>query len=120
MLTTRHHSQTVVQDWSKAGVMVRGSLAPESGNGFVANTGVNGVRFQACLAGFIASVNDGSALDAVQQRVRRDTPVWHGIERVGDDLNGHYALDEEGTIGWRWAGILRPSPWFRRSSLAWP
>ena len=63
-------------------------------------------------------VNDGFALDAVQQTVTRDTPVWLRIERVGDDLNGYYALDEAGTTGWRWAGILRPSPWFRRSSVA--
>ncbi|MCH7918194.1 MAG: hypothetical protein IIC50_09425 [Planctomycetes bacterium] len=95
-MTTRLHGQTVVQAWSKAGVMVGGSLASESGNGFVANTGINGVRFQVRPTSFVASVKDDPAPDAVQQTIPRDTPVWLRVERVGDDLNGYYALDQAG------------------------
>ena len=96
-ITARVNSQTVVHDWSKAGVMIRESATPESAHANVLISGVNGVRINARTATFIATVDDGGTLDGVQENIARDEPVWLRVERNGTTLSGSYTLEDTPT-----------------------
>ena len=90
-------------DWAKAGIMIRESLAAESANAAVLQTGANGVRFQARVATFANSTNDNAAVDGTQGTLS-GVPVWVRLDRSGNEFNGYYATDEAGTdwvaMGW--------------------
>lgn len=92
-IVAKIESMDVAHDWSKVGVMIRESLSPESSNAFVCSTGANGTRYQYRLQAFVDSTADDAARDAVQQALA-PAPVWVKVERVGDELNGYYAVEE--------------------------
>ena len=108
-ITARVNSHTVVHDWSKVGVMIRESASPDSANAFFPISGVNGARFQARTATFIASVNDDPTLDGVQQNIARDEPVWLRIERSGNSFTGSYTLEDTPT-NWTVLGTVYDIP----------
>ena len=104
-IAARVDSLVVTHDWAKAGVMIRESLAPESANAAVLQSGVNGVHMQARPSTFANSTDDNAAnaTDATQNTLS-GAPVWIRLDRSGDEFNGYYATDEAGTdwvaMGW--------------------
>jgi hypothetical protein len=87
-------------DWSKAGVMIRDTLA--AGSKFAAvyitptdaadGTSTNGCRFQARLDTDVAAVSDSSVATAEQMAII--APYWVKIERdVAGNFRGSYSAD---------------------------
>ena len=106
-IIARVNSLTAVHDSSKAGVMIRESGAPDSANVYLFNTGNRGVLFEGRRAFNINSESAPGGLDGVQENIARDEPVWLRIERVGNDINGYYSLEETAT---NWTA-LAGNPW---------
>ena len=89
-----------IDDWVKAGVMIRSTLAPGAPFAAVYMTGDNGVRFQARLAINEAAVSDTSVATDEQIAVRE--PAWIKIERTGDAFDGYYSTDGENWTAMSW------------------
>ncbi len=89
-----------IDAWVKAGVMMRGSLAPGAPFAAVYMTGSNGVRYQARLAINEAATSDTSV--ATEEQIALAEPVWIKIERSGDLFNGYYSTDGQNWTAMSW------------------
>jgi len=89
-----------INAWVKAGVMIRGSLAPGAPFAAVYMTGSNGVRYQARLALNEAATSDTSV--ATTEQIAIEEPVWIKIERTGNVFNGYYSVDGEDWTAMSW------------------
>lgn len=78
-LAAKVDSLETVDNWTKAGVMIRDAAVPDASFAAVYATGVNGVRYQARLENGINAVSDTGVLDGTQELL--DEPVWVKIER---------------------------------------
>jgi Gylcosyl hydrolase family 115 C-terminal domain/F5/8 type C domain len=89
-----------IDAWVKAGVMIRGSLAPGAPFAAVYMTGSNGVRYQARLAINEAATSDTAV--ATEEQMALAEPVWIKIERSGDVFNGYYSTDGQNWTAMSW------------------
>ncbi len=79
------------EPWTKAGVMIRQSLDPDSAFAAVYMTGDSGVHYQARLRAMVDAISDTDVATAEQMALRE--PAWIKIERTGDQFNGYYSTD---------------------------
>ncbi len=81
--------------WSKAGVMIRDTLAADSAFAMMVATGTNGVTFQyRSLGAGNAAADNGDRDAAVDPAMNQDDePVWVRIDRSGDNFNAYWSLD---------------------------
>jgi hypothetical protein len=77
--------------WTKAGVMIRQTLDPDSAFAAVYVTGDSGVHYQARLRAMIEATGDTDVATAEQTALRE--PAWIKIERTGDQFSGYYSTD---------------------------
>ncbi len=77
--------------WTKAGVMIRQSLDPDSAFAAVYVTGDSGVHYQARTRAMVDATSDTAVATAEQTALRE--PAWIKIERTGDQFNGYYSAD---------------------------
>lgn len=94
-IRVRVHSVDAVHPWSKAGPMIRESLAPQSPMAGVILSASNGV--QAITRTTIFDSATGQRGGDEQKTVTG--PVWLRVDRQGDTFTFAYALDETG-IDW--------------------
>jgi len=81
--------------WSKAGVMMRQTLDASSAFVMACVSSANGIRFYSRPTTGASTNTDSSVAPAAQQAAA--APAWVKLERVGNEFNGYYALDEAGT-----------------------
>lgn len=107
-LVARVASLASGDNWTKAGVMVRESLAPDAAHASVFMTGAKGVAFQRRLSTGLPSVHtSGGAYDV---------PGWIKLERRGDVVTALFSAD-----GLLWTVIgaeLLPLPYTIYAGLA--
>jgi regulation of enolase protein 1 (concanavalin A-like superfamily) len=72
--------------WSKAGVMIRGTLSADAPNVFVAATIANGWTFQQRRAA-------GDISYAIPSRPAGTAPGWVRLVRMGNEFRGYYSPD---------------------------
>jgi polygalacturonase len=84
-ISARVLSQTNTNAWAKAGVMIRETLAPGSGNAFTAITPANGSTLQARLA------TGASAVSTHGPKVA--APYWVRLVRAGNTFTGSISAD---------------------------
>jgi alpha-D-xyloside xylohydrolase len=92
-LTARVKALTPTNAWSKAGIMIRGSLAANAANAFLAVTPGNGVTSQS------RSSNGGST--GFSNTVGLTAPYWLRMQRVGNDFSVFQSPDG---VNWTSAG----------------
>jgi hypothetical protein len=78
-------SQDATDDWAKAGVMIRDTLAPNAKEALMAVTPGNGVTFQ------YRDTTGGSTVFSNTPGIT--APCYVYLERIGDTLNGWYSPD---------------------------
>ena len=91
-ITAKVRSLTTVHDWSKAGIMIRETLAPDSSFATMVATGINGVTFQQRLLAGGSATSDSNTRDTAQAD-QDDEPVWLRLERTGTNFNAYWSLD---------------------------
>ena len=84
-IVARIKSLEQVHEWSKAGLMVRGSLAANSRNVFVAISAAHGAAQQVRA--------QDSAMTTNTQKEGVSPPCWLKLQRVGDAITGAYSAD---------------------------
>lgn len=84
-IVARIKSLEAIHEWSKAGLMVRGSLAPNSRNVFVAISAAHGATQQVRA--------QDSAITTSAQKEGVSTPCWLKVQRTGDAITGAYSTD---------------------------
>ena len=77
--------------WTKAGIMIRETLAPGSAFAAVYATGANGVRFQARMAADQSATSDTSVATAEQKALT--PPIWLLLVRQFPAINAYYSHD---------------------------
>ncbi len=82
-----------VNAWSKAGVMIRDTLAADSTFGMMVATGTNGVTFQHRLLAAGAATSDTPTPRDTAAENQDAEPVWVRIDRTGNDFNTYWSLD---------------------------
>ena len=92
-ITARVQSLKNVNDWAKAGVMIRETLEADSKHAMMIVSALNGTSFQ-WRAFTTGGTNSKSGADSLQ------APVWVKITRVGDELAGYISTD-----GLEWRSI---------------
>jgi len=93
-------------DWTKAGVMIRQTLDPDSAYAIVAATGANGVRFQSrAAAGADATADDPVVTD---DQKAATAPVWLMLERSFPYINAYYSADGVSVIPMSWNPQVLP------------
>jgi hypothetical protein len=90
-IIARVDSEVAADPWTKAGVMIRESLAAGSRFAAVYATPGNGVRYQARATTDIAAISDTAVITPAQTALT--APVWVKIERIGNVFNGYYSTD---------------------------
>jgi len=91
-LTVRVDELLAVDEWTKAGVMVREGLAPDARNAFMLLTDFYGVVFQGRLA-VGARTSDTLPDGHVMRTAEPVAPWWLRIERRGSTLIGSHSPD---------------------------
>lgn len=81
----RIDSVTRAHNWSKAGVMIRGSLAADAPHGFAAVSAAEGLAFQRRRSAGAASVHTAGPVGRA--------PAWVRLVRVGNSLTAYTSLD---------------------------
>jgi hypothetical protein len=87
-IVARVGSIQFVNNWTKAGVMIRSSLAPSAAQAFmlVAAAPVKGVNFQRRLA-------DGNATSVGTAGTQATAPRWVKLVRAGNVISGYESVD---------------------------
>ena len=78
-----------VNDWSKAGVMIRETMHPGSPGVSLYGTGTHGVRIGARTLAFAAASHTGGSTAMANQ----ETPVWLKLQRTGNNIDAFYTPD---------------------------
>jgi hypothetical protein len=99
-ITARVDSLANVQDWAKAGVMIRESDTAESADAYTVTSAASGLTFQYRLETFASAASDSGTRSDLWAN-HNDRPVWVRVERVGDTFNGYISLD-----GVNWEGSV--------------
>ncbi len=88
-------SLETVNDWSKAGVMIRDTLDAGSAFAMMVATGTNGITFQYRTLGAADAAADNGDRDAASDPAmdQDDEPVWVRLDRTGNDFNAYWSLD---------------------------
>jgi regulation of enolase protein 1 (concanavalin A-like superfamily) len=91
---------THTHDWSKAGLMIRESLAPGSRNAYFVLTAINGLTFQ-----YREETDVGAAGNIVALgNDELEPPLMIRMTREGDLITGEYSLDDGAT--WEYGGEI--------------
>jgi regulation of enolase protein 1 (concanavalin A-like superfamily) len=92
---------THTNDWSKAGLMIRESLAPGSRDAYFVLTALNGLTFQ-----YREETDGGAAWGGSAAIVNDDLqpPLMIRMTREGDLITGEYSLDDGKT--WEYGGEI--------------
>jgi regulation of enolase protein 1 (concanavalin A-like superfamily) len=85
--TLKINSRPSLQEWSKAGLMVRGGIAQDSAHLMVVSTRDHGLQF-----GYRAENGDATDRFAADTEDNR-LPVWVRISRNGNSLAAYYSTD---------------------------
>ena len=84
-IVARVTSVQAVNNWTKVGVMIRGSLSPSAAQGFMLVSAARGVNYQRRLAAGNASVGNTGTLSTA--------PRWVKLSRVGNVISGYESGD---------------------------
>jgi hypothetical protein len=94
-IVARVTALTAADEWTKAGVMMRASLAPDAAHAFMFTTpGVNGLAYQRrpATAGRTLHSDGGGG----------SPPAWVALTRSGDDV---HAFRSDDGVTWIWLGV---------------
>jgi hypothetical protein len=86
-ITARVNSLTVINSWTKAGVMIRESLSPSSRFAFALLSGAHGVSYQ-----YRSSTGGSAAQSGTPDEVTR-APYWVRLRRVGNVFTAFVSAD---------------------------
>jgi hypothetical protein len=95
-ITARITSLTNPDAWTKAGLMIRGSLAPSSRHAMLVMSGANGVAFQYRPSDGVNMVNQAGSATV--------PPRWLRLVRQGNQLTGY-----ESANGNTWTQVAQVS-----------
>lgn len=84
-IVIKMNSVEAIDDWTKAGIMMRSSLDADSKNAFICITPSNGVSFQ-------YRKNTDDKTDKAQSS-GLSAPQWLKLERIGDVITGYFSSD---------------------------